>query len=254
MTRTASTTASASAAVLKTEARLFAREPGSVFWVVAFPSLLLTVLGLVPSFREPSDELDGLRTIDLYVPVAVLLAMIMSGLQTMPPVLTGYRERGILRRLSTTPVRPISLLVAQLVVNGAVAVAAAVLPIAVGRLAYDVALPKQPVGYVLALLLAVAVGVALGATISAVTRTQKAATALGTAVAFPTMFTAGLWIPVSAMPDALADAIGYAPFGAAAHALTRAADGSWPTALHLGVLAAWTLVLTCAAARWFRWE
>ncbi|MDQ0793900.1 hypothetical protein QFZ58_002388 [Streptomyces sp. B1I3] len=89
------------AAVLRTETRLFLREPGSLFWILVFPAALLTVLGLIPSFREDDDALGGRAVIDLYVPVAVLLAMIMAGLQAMPPVLTGYRERGILRSVST---------------------------------------------------------------------------------------------------------------------------------------------------------
>ncbi|QGV78401.1 ABC transporter permease [Streptomyces ficellus] len=240
--------------VLKTEARLFAREPGSLFWVLVSPALLLVILGLIPSFREPSDDLGGLRVIDLYVPISVLFALIMSGLQAMPPVLTGYRERGILRRMSTTPVRPSALLTAQLTVHGAVALLSAGAVIAVGRTAFGVRLPQQPAGYLVALLLAVAVALALGATVCAVSRTQKVATAVGSAVFFPTMFTAGVWVPVQVMPDTLRSIVHLTPFGAASEALDNAAAGGWPGWTHLGVLALWTALLTWAAARWFRWE
>jgi hypothetical protein len=144
----------ASAALLKSEARLFGREPGSLFWIVVFPTVLLTILGLIPSFREADASIGGRRVIDLYVPVAVLLAIIMAGLQAMPPILTGYRERGILRRMSTTPVRPASLLTAQIVLHGAAALCSAVLAMAVGRVAFGVALPEQLFGYALALVLA----------------------------------------------------------------------------------------------------
>jgi ABC-2 type transport system permease protein len=240
--------------VLKTEARLFAREPGSVFWVTVSPTLLLVILGLIPSFRKASEDLGGLRVIDLYVPVSVLFALIMAGLQAMPPVLTGYRERGILRRMSTTPVRPSALLTAQLLVHGAVALVSALLVVAVGRAAFGVRLPGQPVGYALALLLAVAGALALGAAVCAVCRTQKAATAVGSAVFFPTMFTAGVWVPVQAMPDALQRVVHLTPFGAASEALAGAAAGGWPGWTHLGVMALWTVLLTWAAARWFRWE
>ncbi|GAA2506565.1 ABC transporter permease [Streptomyces gobitricini] len=240
--------------VLKTEARLFAREPGSVFWVTVSPTLLLVILGLIPSFRKASDDLGGLRVIDLYVPVAVLFALIMAGLQAMPPVLTGYRERGILRRMSTTPVRPSALLTAQLLVHAAVALVSAVLVVAAGRAAFGVRLPERPAGYALALLLAVAAALALGATICAVSRTQKAATAVGSAVFFPTMFTAGVWVPVQAMPEALRSIVQLTPFGAAAEALADAAAGGRPAWTHLGVTALWTALLTWAAARWFRWE
>jgi ABC-2 type transport system permease protein len=245
---------SASTAVLKSEARLFSREPAALFWVIAFPTLLLTILGLIPSFRMADPALGGLRTVDLYVPVVVLLAVIMAGLQAMPPTLAGYRERGILRRMSTTPVRPVSLLAAQIVLNAAAALGSAILAMAVGRLAYGVELPRQLLGYALALVLATLGALAFGATITALSRTTKISNAVGMAVFFPAMFTVGVWAPVQVMPDLLQRIVGFTPFGAAAQALSQAAAGDWPSWSHLGVTALWTVILIAVAARWFRWE
>lgn len=243
-----------STAVLKTEVRLFRREPGSVFWILLFPTVLLVILGSIPSFRQPHDDLGGLRTIDVYVPIAVLLGLIVGSLQSMPQALTGYRERGILRRMAATPVRPGSLLSAQMLVCGAASLGSALLVLAVGRLGFDVRLPKQPFGYVLALLLAVLAALALGSVVSALSRTTKIAGAIGSAVFFPSMFCAGVWLPVQAMPHLLARIVGCTPFGAAAQALNQAAAGHWPGWSHLAVLVLWTLLLTGAASRWFRWE
>jgi ABC-2 type transport system permease protein len=241
-------------AVLRTEARLFRREPGTLFWALGFPPILLIILGSIPSFRQPSADIGGLRMIDVYVPVLVLVAVIMTGLQTMPPVLTGYRERGILRRMSTTPVRPSALLSAQMILNGGAALLSAVISLLIGRLVFDVRLPGQPLGYILALLLASAAALAFGAVITAIARTAKIATAIGSATFFPSLFCAGVWVPVQAMPDLMARIVTLTPFGAAAEALGEAAAGGWPAWSHLGVLAAWAVVLSAAAMRWFRWE
>ncbi|MEU4261565.1 ABC transporter permease [Streptomyces argenteolus] len=254
MTTTARSRPAPLAAVLRTETRLFLREPGSLFWILVFPAALMTILGLIPSFREADDALGGRSVIDLYVPVAVLLAMIMAGLQAMPPVLTGYRERGILRRMSATPVRPSTLLAAQIVLHGAASLGSAALVIAVGRVAFGVRLPGQAVGYLLALLLAVACVLSLGATICALSRTSKAASALGSMAYLLMMFTAGVWVPVQTMPDLLRTIVEFTPFGAASQALDRAASGSWPGWVHLGAVAVWTAVLGRAATRLFRWE
>ncbi|MBD0710658.1 MULTISPECIES: ABC transporter permease [unclassified Streptomyces] len=253
-TRTRTPSRTATLTVLRTETRLFAREPAALFWVMAAPTILLTILGLIPSFREAVPALDGRRTIDVYVPVAVLFALVMAGIQAMPPVLAGYRERGILRRMSTTPVRPGTLLTAQLALHGAAALVSSAVVIGVGRLAFGVALPGNPAGYLLALLLAVAVGLALGAAVCAVSRTQKSATAVGTVVFFPTMFTAGVWVPVQAMPDTLREIVRFSPYGAASEALDAAGSGRWPGLLVLVVVSAWTVLLTAAAVRWFRWQ
>lgn len=245
---------SATTAVLRTEARLFRREPAAIFWLIAFPTLLLVILGSIPALREAHAELGGRRTIDLYVPVAVLLPVIMAGAQTMPVVFTGYRERGILRRMSTTPASPKHLLTAQIVLNGAAVLVSILLALAVGRIAFDVALPRQAAGYVLALAVTVLAGLGLGAAISALSRTAKIAQTVGTIVFFPLMFTAGVYAPVQVMPEVLRHIVGLTPIGAASQALDQASTGQWPDWSHLGVTGLWAVLLIGVAGRWFRWE
>ena len=242
-----------STVVLKTEARLYVREFGTLFWVLGFPPVLLVILGSIPSFRHFDAGL-GARLIDLYVPVLVMVGQIVVGLQAMPPIITGYRERGILRRMSTTPVRPSALLTAQMVLSGATGLLSALICLTIGRLAFDVQLPHQLGGYLLTLLLTSAAALALGALVSALARTARLATAFGMAVFFPSLFSAGLWLPVQSMPHVLREIVVLLPFGAASQAFEHAAAGHWPAWSHLGVLAGWTIVVSVAAARWFRWE
>jgi ABC-2 type transport system permease protein len=239
---------------MRAESRLFLREPGNFFWIAVFPPGLLAILGLIPAFREPNPDLGGIRLIETYVPVTVLVALIVAGVQALPPVITGYRERGILRRMSATPVRPSALLAAQMGLHGLAALVSALLSLAVGRIAYGVPLPEQIPGYLFALVLAAAAALAMGALVAAFSPTAKVATAVGSAVFLPMMFAAGVWLPVQVMPDALARVVGFIPFGAAAEALGQAAAGDWPDWSPLGVLALWAVVLTGAATRWFRWQ
>ncbi len=240
--------------MLRAEARLFLREPANLFWIAGFPTLLMTILGCIPSFREDDADLGGLRLIDVYVPVAVLIAVIVASIQAMPPILTGYRERGILRRMSTTPVRPSSLLAAQMALNGVTALLSALLALAVGRIAFDVALPRQLDAYALTLLLATAACLATGSLVSALAGNSKHATGIGSVVFFPALFCIGVWIPLQTMPEVLRNIVEFTPFGAASRALEQAAAGDWPDLVHLGVLTAWAAVLTAAAIRWFRWK
>ena len=241
-------------AVVRTEARLFVREPGAMFWILAFPVVLLTILGLIPAFREADASLGGRRVIDLYVPTVVLLSMIVAGIQTMPAVLSSYRERGILRRLSVTPARPVTLLLAQIVVHAVAVAGAVVLALLVGRGVFGVAFPEQPWGYVLAVFLTLAAALSMGAAIAAVSGTTRIAQTIGTIVFFPMMFCAGVWLPVQTMPDLLQRIVEVTPFGAASQILDQAARGEWPSVGGLMVVALWAVALTAAAARWFRWQ
>ncbi len=244
----------ATRAVMTTEARLFLREPQALFWILVFPSVLLVILGLIPAFREPSADLGGQRVIDLYLPIVILLSMLMAALQSMPPVLVGYRERGVLRRLAVTPMRPASLLVAQIAVHAVAVLASTIIALVVGKVAFDVKLPQAPVGWLFAYVLALLAALAIGGTLSALAPTTKVSATIGTILFFPMMFSAGLWLPVSTMPSTLRTIVEILPMGAASQALTDAAAGSWPQWWQLGIVAAWIVVLIAAAARFFRWE
>lgn len=241
-------------AVLRTETRLFAREPGALFWILVFPTLLLAILGAIPAFRQPDPALGGLRTIDLYVPVTILVAMIVAGVQTMPAVLSTYRERGILRRLAVTPARPADLLVAQIVVHAAAVLVSVLLALLVGRLAFGVALPAQPWGYALAVLVTLAAVLSLGATLAAVAPSVRVAQTLGTIVFFPALFSAGVWLPVQAMPELLQRIVGLTPFGAAAELLDDTAAGASPDLGATAVVVGWTVLFGVVAIRYFRWQ
>jgi ABC-2 type transport system permease protein len=238
----------------RTEWKLFLREPMVVFFAVAFPAVLVAILGSVKGFRQPTADLGGSRVIDIYVPISVLLALAILALQYTPSVWSTYRERGVLRRLATTPVAPVKLLAAQLVNNLAVLVVSVATVLAVGRLAFDVTLPKQLFGYLLALVLTAAALFSIGLFVAAVVPSAKAGNAIGSLLFFPTMFFAGLWLPREAMPALLRRIADFTPLGAGEQALHDAAAGAWPHASALLVVTAYLVAFGAAAAKLFTWE
>jgi ABC-2 type transport system permease protein len=238
----------------RSELRLFLREPVQVFFTVLFPSILVVILGSIPAFREPADALHGGRVIDLYAGIAVILLLAMLALQTTPLVLATYRERGVLRRISTTPARPVALLGAQLAMAVGTAVVSAALVLAVGRILFDVPLPARFAAFVAGFLLSAAAIFGIGLFLAALVPTGKAANSTGTLLFFPLMFFAGLWTPREVMPGVLRRIADFTPLGAAERALHDAAAGHWINGLSLTVLVAYMLVFGAAAARLFRWE
>lgn len=242
------------AKLTRTELKLLYREPVPAFFSLFFPTILVVILGSIPSFREPSADLGGARIIDLYVGIAVALTLAMLGLQVTPAVLASYREKGILRRLATTPASPLLLLAAQLAAVLLTAVVSSALALAVGRLVFDVPLARNFVGFVVAVLLA-ALGVfAIGLFIAAIAPTGKAGNAIGTLLFFPSMFFAGLWTPREVMPGVLQRIGDYTPLGAGERALHDTMAGHWPPLLSATVLVGYLVVFGLGAARLFRWS
>ncbi|GAB1639809.1 ABC transporter permease [Krasilnikovia sp. MM14-A1259] len=237
-----------------TETKLFFREPIVFFFAVAFAPILLVILGLIPSMREPDSALGGLRPIDVYLPIVVAMGISLFALSGLSQLFASYREKGVLRRLRTTPVKPILMIGAQLLMATTLSIITMVTILTIGKFAFHVHLPTQIPAYLITYLLVACAMFAIGLLVAALSPTAKSASAIGSLVFFPLMFFAGLWLPRAAMNDALRTVSDLTPLGAGVQALQDATNGHWPSALHLAVLLAWTIMAGGLAARYFRWE
>lgn len=238
------------------EARLLLRDPGNAFFALAFPAVLLVLVGLVlPGMRDPITVpgLEHLRGIDIYVPVVLCTAVATVAVSTFPAVLGTYRERGVLRRLAATPLPASRLLLAELVVSLGALLVAVVLALGLAAALLGIAAPAQPVLAAVAFLLTVLHMGALGCLLAAVVRTAANANAFGMLLYFPLLFLAGVWMPGPLMPDGLREVASFLPLGAGAQALQEAWFGDGVPWRQLVVMVVWTAVLGPTAARLFRW-
>lgn len=235
------------------EAKLSVRTPVALILAVGLPVLLLVIFGSVPSFNEPRADLNGLTVLSLYAPVLGVFAIGFLGLVGLSMPLAGYREQGVLRRMSCTPAPPSWVLGAELLVNLAMAVIALVI-VGVGIRAFGVGGPKDVGGYALALVLCVAEIFAIGLWIAAIARSANVANAIGQVLFYPMMFFAGLYFPREMMPGVLRHISDWTPLGAAVKALQAAAEGSFPAAQPLLVMVGYAVVFGVVAVKQFRWE
>ncbi len=240
------------------EARLYVREPSTVFFGLIFPALLLTVLGLVmPWADEPFDSADPVlarvTAITGYTPIVLALAIATVSFSTFPAVIATYRDKGVLRRLSTTPLPPSRVLVAQILVNVATLIAASALAVVAGVVVLDISLPGDPAVVLGAFVLGATSSIAVGCLIAARAPTAGAATGIGMLAYFASLFFAGVWMPLPLMPQVVQTISAYTPVGAASQAMAVGWYGDGVPLLELLAMAAWTVVCVPLAARLFRW-
>jgi len=245
--------------MIVSEARLLVRDPAAAFFSLGFPVVLITVLGLVmPWSDDPFNDQDPLLAqisgITGYTPIVLSLAIATIGLSSFPVTVATYRQRGVLRRLSTTPVGPARLLVAQVLVNLGALVVAAALALVSAVVVLDIDLPRQPWTVALAFLLAVLSVFGLGALIAARAATTGAANGLGMTAYFVSLFFAGVWMPLPIMPEVVQTIATYLPLGAATQAMTDAWVGAPFPTQQMVVMALWAAVATPVAVRIFRWS
>ena len=235
------------------EAKLFFRDPTAAIMTFALPIGLLVIFGSIGIGESPEGSDDGVS--EAFLPVMTLsLAAAMLGFSILPTILASYREKGVLRRLSVTPVNPINVLSAQLLVNLAAAVFAAFVVLVLGAVAYDLGSPGDVLGFAVAFVLMTAAIFAIGLLVAALAPTGKSATSIGMLLFFPSMFFAGVWTPGDLMPEWARPIRDVSPMGAGMEAMQDAWDGAWPAAVNLTALVVVTVVAGLAAARLFRWE
>jgi ABC-2 type transport system permease protein len=236
------------------EARLAWRQPAGVIAGTGIALLLLVIFGEIPVFRQSSASLGGYSAFDVYIPVLMSFSIAIIAFTYLPGPLVSYRELGILRRLSATPVPAYWVLAAQIVVQTCLMAVTLTLLITVSIVFFVISAPQNPAALVLAIALCMAALFAIGLAIAALARTAGAARGLMAAVLYPMMFFAGLYYPVQLMPAVIQDISHYTPLGAAVQAIGHSWVGQFPPAQPLLVLAGYALVFAYLAKRFFRWE
>jgi ABC-2 type transport system permease protein len=240
--------------IVRNEARLARRQPFPIIGSIAVPVVLMIIFGEIPSSSQVVSALGGHTLFETYLPIIMALGLTLLTLLGLPGPLVSYREIGVLRRLSTTPVPPSWLLAAQVVVQLGAALAGLLIVNVVSVTAFGAADPKSPGGLALSCLLAVAGLFALGLLIAAVAPTSGSVNAMGRLALVPLMFFAGLWLPRALMPGVLQGISNYSPLGAAVEAIQDSMQAGFPPARPLLVLVAYAVLFGFAARSFFRWE
>ncbi|MCX2952678.1 ABC transporter permease [Lentzea sp. NEAU-D7] len=238
--------------IVEIEARLFLRDRMNSLFALLFPSVLLLALGAIPALRTPDENFGGQRFIDSYVSALVVFALVFIGLQRLPVVVATYREKGVLRRLSTTPMHPARLLAGQMVVNFAAVILSVLLLILVGYVVFGVDLPHHPLGLACAVMLGGAGTFALGLVIAALAPNARTAGGWAAVVFMLLMFLGGVYLPRFMLPSAVQAIGSYSPPGV--EAIHQAWLGVAPDWRHLAIMGLVGLVAGTVAARTFRWE
>ena len=236
------------------ESKLFLREKAALLGVFGLPVALVIGFGLIPGFGDPQKGLSNQIGTEYIASVSVAIVLATLGLTGVPLVIGQYRERGVLRRLGVTPVRPLTLLLADMMVWAASAMISVALVVAVARAVFHVPAPHAAGWFILSIVLGIAALLAVGMFAAAVAPTARGAAGIGWLLFFPNMFLAGVYLPSEEMSSTMRQVGNFTPLGSALHAVRDSWMGIDPRPEYLGIMAAWALVAGALAARLFRWD
>ncbi len=239
--------------------KTFWRDPAAVGFTIAFPLIFLfifvTIFGNESIRGASGKEIKGST---YYVPGIVALGLISATYVNLAITLTALRERGVLKRVQSTPLPRWVFIAGRMGTSVVVAFLLAALLVLLGRLVYGVSVPGSTLpGVLLALLIGAASFCSLGFAISAAIPTENSAPPITNAIILPLYFISGIFIPSSEIPEAMSRVADVFPIKPLFDALLTAFDPNTPgvgiAAGELAIVAAWGIAGLTIAAKRFRW-
>jgi ABC-2 type transport system permease protein len=238
------------------EIKIFVREPLGVFGTVGIPVLVFVVMTRIlgPSATSESRQSGWLGSSFLPVLTSILIAL--SAVVSLIAIVSIYREGGILKRLRATPLPPVVILTAHVLVKlifTAITLAAMLLA---GRRYFPAGAQVPLVSFGIALLFTTWAILSIGFVIASIVPTARFAQPLATMIVYPMLGVSGLFYPIERMPPALQAIASVSPLTYAVSLL----DGIWKGESWLAhgtdvaALIVTFVICTAISAKAFRWE
>jgi ABC-2 type transport system permease protein len=241
--------------VIRTEAKLYLREPWATFFTLVFPLMVLLLFGAIYG-NEPEEIFGGLGSMDVAVPAYTAMIIASVGLLGIAIGVAGYREQGVLKRYRATPMRPAVYMSAHVLVNLGMTLVGTILLIVAGLLIYHVQFQGNWLSVLAAFILCTLSFFAAGFVIASLARTARSAQVIGMVLFYPMLFLSGATIPLEVMPDRLQSWAKILPLTHVVTLLKGLWFGeSWGQHwVEVAVLAGLLVVGGTVAAMLFRWE
>jgi ABC-2 type transport system permease protein len=221
-----------------------------------------TTLGLANApqlFAVQSVDVNSrnLKYIDFLVPGILALSIMQMSVFSVAFVFADYKEKGVLKRLLATPMKPFEFVASNVFTRLVVSVVQGAVLIAVGVWIFN----AQVIGSYFLIFPLIILGaimfLGLGFTVSSFANTVEAVPAIANIVVFPMMFLGGTFFAIDTMPDWLQHFANWLPLTHLSTSLRAVMiDGASFTDVQKDVfwMIGWAVVLVLAASYTFRFE
>ena len=236
------------------ETKIFTREPMGFVGTLVMPVILFIVLGRALGANKPVTT----PQVDLPFNAAILAAVLIaiSAVQSLVAIISIYREGGILKRLRATPLSPVTILGAHVVVKLIFTVISLALLLLAGRRLFPGVMQVNVFSFTMAVLLGTLSILSLGFLIASVVPTARFAGLISAAALYPMIALSGLFFPIDRLPSAF-QWISFVLPTTHAVALLQGVWSGWGWEAHLVNVAALLVLFaayTALSSKVFRWE
>ena len=198
----------------------------------------------------------GRGAIDASIPSLTAVVISMAGMMSTTMTLAAYREKGILRRLQTTPIHPLVVLGAQVIVVFVMTFLGTLLLVAAGMLIYDARFDGNVLsvlgGFVLSSLSFFGIGFLLAGSLP----TVRSAWTVSMVLLYPMLLLSGAFFSLDILPAFVQRVSAFIPLTYVVDLLNGLWVGeSWSShLLDVGVLVVMLAAGVLISVKLFRWE
>ena len=237
------------------ETKLFLREPVGAFFTLVFPLMMLFLFGSIYG-NKPSEYFNGYGTVDISVPAYTAMIIATTGIVGLTITMSAYRENGILRRLQTTPVSPLIVLAAQVLVLLTMTTIGMLMLVLAGKLVYQMRFDGNALSVLAGFLLCCLSFFALGFILAGLMPNARTAQVVGMVILYPMLFLSGAGFPRELLPEAIKKVSVFMPLTYVVNLLRGLWIGeTWGQHVtEVLVLVAILVVGVLVSAKTFRWE
>ncbi len=209
------------------------------------------------ALRAEEVSVRSTKYIDFLLPGIVGMALMQMAVFSVAFVFADYKEKGILKRLLATPMKPQQFVTAQVLTRLIVALVQSAILTSVGVWLLHTHIYGSLWLVALVALLGSIMFLGLGFTISGLANTVESVPAIANLVVFPMLFLGGTFFPTDGMPSWLQHIVHYLPLQYLTHGLREVmANGAGIGAIagDLYWMMGWSVILVGLAMVTFRFE
>jgi ABC-2 type transport system permease protein len=184
------------------ETKLFLREPVGAFFTLIFPLMMLFLFGSIYG-NEPSEYFNGYGSVDVSVPAYTAMIVATTGLMGLTITISSYRENGVLRRMRTTPISPLMILFAQVVVLFCMTLIGMAFLIVAGKIVYQMRFDGNIFNVVVGFILSSLSFFAIGFVLAGLLPSARTAQIVGMVILYPMLFLSGAGFPRELLPESI---------------------------------------------------
>jgi len=238
------------------ELKIFFREPMGAFGTVVAPVLVLILFGRIGTFVIPRSTAAASSFFKIDIPVFVAILIAINAVVSLVAIMAIYRESGILKRLSTTPLHSQTILTAHVIVKLILTAITLLLTLFLGRKSILTESHIPLFNFTIAVLISTWSILSIGFLIASIVPTARFAQPISSVLLYPMIALSGLFVPLSAFSPAVRKFAQALPLTYAVRLLGGIWKGdAWSA--HFTDIAALALVFvlcTALSRKVFRWQ